>query len=82
MPCLLCMEKAYVLISCDIGTENDLVSRLKETSHIKSVIITYGDYDVVAEIEAQDESDIDAIIISKIRKLEKIRSTITLRVTD
>jgi len=71
-----------VEFSCWYYLSNDLVSRLKEISHIKSVIVTYGDYDVVAEIEAQDESDMDNVIISKIRKLEKIRSTITLRVTD
>jgi DNA-binding Lrp family transcriptional regulator len=44
-------------------------------------MITYGDYDIVVEAETENSEKMDNIIISKIRNLEKIRSTITLRVT-
>ena len=75
------MEKAYILVSCEIGTEQELASKLKEIDAIKHVIITYGDYDIVIEAETSDAAKMDEVITSKIRKLEKIRSTITLRVT-
>ena len=75
------MEKAYILVSCEIGTEQELASKLKEIDAVNHVTITYGDYDIVIEAETSDAAKMDEVITSKIRKLEKIRSTITLRVT-
>lgn len=75
------MEKAYILVSCEIGTEHDLSSKLEQIDEVKHVTITYGDYDIVVEAETDDAKKMDNVITAKIRKLEKIRSTITLRVT-
>ena len=75
------MEKAYILISCDIGKEHELASQLRQFDEIGSVMITYGDYDIVIEAQTEKSEQMDDLITSKIRKLEKIRSTITLRVT-
>ena len=75
------MEKAYILLSCEIGTENDLVKLLREIPEIKVVTITYGEYDIVFEAETRNTEEMDKLITSKIRKLAKIRTTITLRVT-
>ncbi len=75
------MEKAYILLSCEIGKEQELASHLRIISEIKNVMITYGDYDIVLEAETENPKKMDTLITSKIRKLEKIRSTITLRVT-
>ena len=75
------MEKAYILVSCEIGTELELASKLNQIDEIKHVTVTYGDYDIVVEAETNDAAKMDDVITSKVRKLEKIRSTITLRVT-
>ena len=75
------MEKAYILLSCEIGKEQELASHLRIINEIKNVMITYGDYDIVVEAETENPKKMDTLITSKIRKLEKIRSTITLRVT-
>ena len=76
------MEKAYLLLSCEIGTEHDLAAKLLEIDEIKSITITYGEYDIVVEAETENAAQMDNLITSKIRKLEKIRTTITLRVAD
>ena len=76
------MEKAYVLISCEIGTENELFLKLNEFNQVKKVTVTYGEYDLVVEIETETSSQLDDFITTQIRKLAKIRTTITLRVTD
>ena len=76
------MEQAYILIVCEIGTELDLSSKLRDIDEIKNVMITYGDYDIVIEAETDDASKMDDLITTKIRNLEKIRTTITLRVTN
>jgi len=71
-----------MLISCDIGEENSIYSQLKKIPEIKDCTITYGSYDIVAKFETTTLEEMNAVISSKIRRLEKIRSTITLRVTD
>ena len=76
------MEIAYILFSCEIGNENELASLLSKLDEIKEVIITYGDYDIVVKAQTSNSTQMDNLIISKIRKFEKIRSTITLRVTN
>jgi len=75
------MEMAYILLSCEIGKEHELASQLGTINEIKNVMITYGDYDIVVEAKTENSEKMDYLLTSKIRKLEKIRSTITLRVT-
>jgi len=75
------MEQAYMLISCEIGEEHSIYSQLKEIPEIKDCIITYGSYDLVVKFETSTAEELNTVISSKIRKLDKIRSTITLRVT-
>ena len=76
------MEKAYILLSCEIGTEHDLAKQMSAIDAIKNVMITYGEYDVVVEAETENAEKMDNLITSKIRKLEKICTTITLRVSN
>ena len=73
------MEKAFVLISCNIGEEQSVFSKLKEIPENVDCLITYGDYDIVAEFATKDSSSMERVI-TYLRKLDKIRSTITLRV--
>lgn len=76
------MEKAYMLVSCEIGEEHSIYSQLKKIPEIKDCVITFGSYDLVVEFETNTAEEMNTVISSKIRKLDKIRSTITLRVTD
>jgi len=76
------METAYILFSCEIGNENEIASLLSRLGEIKEVMITYGDYDIIVKAQTSNSTQMDNLIISKIRKFEKIRSTITLRVTN
>jgi len=71
-----------MLISCEIGEEQSLCSKLIEIPEIKNCLITFGSYDIVAEFVTDTSIEMNEIITSKIRKLQKIRSTITLRVIN
>jgi len=75
------MEKGFILLSCDIGAEYDLATQLKTIDGIKNATVTYGEYDIVIEAETENEAKMNDLITTKIRKIEKIRSTITLRAT-
>ena len=70
-----------MLISCEIGEEHSIYLQLKNISEIKDCTITFGNYDIVVSLETESMTQLNNIISTKIRKLGKIRSTITLRVT-
>jgi len=72
------MPKAYVLINCNIGAEESVMSQLKEIDLVKEVHGTFGFYDVMGVVEADTVESIRETINRKIRKIEKIRSTLTL----
>ena len=72
------MVSAYVLINCDIGSEEDVISHLKTVDGVKEVHSTFGAYDIIAEIESDNKENLRDVITWKIRKIERIRSTLTL----
>jgi len=76
------MPKAYVLINCDIGSEEFVMSELKEIDLVKEVHGTFGAYDIVVLVETDTVESLRDTITWKIRKLEKIRSTLTMMVIE
>ncbi len=76
------MEKAYILIGCELGSENDIVEKVLKIDKIKDARVVYGDYDIVVEAETDTEAQMDNLITKKIRKLDKVRTTITLGVVN
>ena len=72
------MAKAYVLINCDLGSEDKIISDLRKLEHIKDAVGTFGAYDMVAKVEAETSEQLRETVTWKIRKMDKVRSTITL----
>ncbi len=76
------MPTAYVLINADLGAEEDLVKQLKEIEYVTEVYVVYGVYDVVAKVEAGQMEVVKETITWKIRRLDKVRSTLTMIVVE
>jgi len=74
------VQAAYILISCNMGSEQDVLLEIKKIPEVKTAIITYGEYDIVARVETDSEEQMAQLISSKIRQLQSIRSTVTLHV--
>lgn len=72
------MEIAYILIQCDLGSEEQIINQIMQISEVKEVRGTYGIYDVFCKVQADTKDLLDNVITNKIRKIPKIRSTITL----
>ncbi len=72
------MGYAYVLINCDLGYEEDIISQLKTIDGVKEVHGTFGAYDILAKVKSDDVDKLRDTITWKIRKLDRIRSTLTL----
>ena len=77
------MQRAFVLINCDLGSEASLIKELNQLDTVKESHGTFGPYDIVSVIETDNQDKIRKTISDHIRKLEHIRSTITLmRIED
>ena len=72
------MKKAFVLISCDLGKEEDTLIALRTMNQIKEAHGTWGAYDIIAEVESETAESLRETITWKIRKMPAIRATLTL----
>ena len=72
------MAVAFVLINCELGSEEAVISELKSIEGVKEVHGTFGAYDVLAKVVSDQVEKLRETITWKIRKIPKIRSTLTL----
>jgi DNA-binding Lrp family transcriptional regulator len=72
---------AFVMINAEVGSEHDLVRELKKHSNVRELHPVYGVYDIVVKVEAETMDQLKEVI-SRIRKLDKIRSTLTMTVME
>ncbi len=71
-----------MLINCDVGSEEDVISHLKTIDGVIEVHGTFGAYDIIAEIESDNKKTLRDTVARKIRKIERISSTLTLSITS
>jgi len=75
------MERGFILINCDIGAEDYVIEELKLLSQVKNAHVTFGAYDVIAELQAPTSEEFDQTVSRKIRTISRVESTMTLKVT-
>ena len=81
------MPTAYVLINSDLGTDESIISKIKEVlKDEKDVEFTtqgvYGIYDIVLKISSDNTDILRNIITYKIRKINSVQSTLTMMVVE
>ena len=72
------LATAYVLINCDLGAEESVIEELKHFENVKEIHGVFGVYDIIAKVESQNQDTLRETITWQIRKLDKVRSTLTL----
>lgn len=75
------MKIAYVLLNTELGQESTVEKSLKDVPEVKKVYAIYGVYDFIVKIEAAGMSELKDIITTKIRRIQNIRSSLTLITT-
>ena len=81
------MPTAYVLLNSDLGSDEIIISKVKEildkeekvTYEIQGV---YGVYDIVLKITSDNTDELRSVITNKIRKIDKVQSTLTMMVIE
>ena len=81
------MPTAYVLINSDLGTDDSIISKIKEIlKNEKNIEFTtqgvYGVYDIVLKIASDNTDVLRNLITNKIRKINKVQSTLTMMVIE
>jgi len=84
------VSTAFVLINTDLGEGTDVAEALRGIQEVKDVYGVYGVYDYVVRLEAEtmqhlkDETmqHLKETITTKIRRLNHVRSTLTMIVVE
>ena len=72
------MTTAYVLINCDLGCEKAIIDELKQLANIKEAHGILGAYDILVKLESANVETLRETIMWKIRKMGRVKSTLTL----
>ncbi|MHA2495126.1 MAG: Lrp/AsnC family transcriptional regulator [Candidatus Hodarchaeales archaeon] len=76
------MPTAFVLVNSEIGAEEQVLETLRQVNEVKEAYMVYGVYDIVARVEAPEMDVLKTIILTEIRGLESVRSTLTMIVVE
>ena len=76
------MPTAYVLINCDLGSEDDIIRELKKMPETVEVSGVYGVYDIIAKVSSDSMEKLRETITWHVRKIDKVRSTLTMIVIE
>ncbi len=71
-------ETAFVLIGCDLGYEKQIIHEIKQLEDVKEAHEVFGAYDILTKVESANEKNLRDTITWKIRRLNRVRSTLTL----
>ncbi len=76
------MPIAFVLINTEIGSESEVLEALKKIDAVEEAYMVYGVYDVVAKVKANTMDKLKEIVTWHVRRLDKVRSTLTMIVIE
>ena len=72
------MHSAFILMNAELGKENQIVKELHKIPHVTEVYPVYGVYDVIMVLEADSMETLRETITTKVRKIDGIKSTLTM----
>ena len=76
------MPEAFVLMNAELGSEESIVNELKKIDLVKHVYQVYGVYDIAALVEGESMDKVKETITWKLRKLNGVKSTLTMIVME
>ncbi len=74
--------KAYILIKTRAGEIHEVVKSLRKLDGVTEAHMTFGPFDVVAEVETTDIAKLGAITASGIQPIPGVEQTLTCLAVD
>ena len=75
------LASAFVLINTELGQEPNVFKALKSVSEVTEAHQVYGVYDIIVKVETESMEELKDILHQKLRRMDGIRSTLTMIVT-
>lgn len=72
------VARAFVLINVETGSEDEVLTKLRNMKRVKAAYSVYGIYDLIANVEAETVEELKDAVLTEVRGLEKVASTVTL----
>ena len=81
------MSIAFVLVNTELNFDMEIIGKIKDILADEKDIEyeiqgVYGIYDIVLKISSNNEEKLRVIITNKIRKIDKVQSTLTMKVIE
>ncbi len=81
------MPTAYVLLNSDLGSDENIIKKVKEILDSEESVKyevqgVYGVYDIILKVTSDNSEKLRAVITNKIRKIDKVQSTLTMMVIE
>jgi DNA-binding Lrp family transcriptional regulator len=76
------MPKAFILINVELGYETEVLKQLREVPDVMEAALVYGACDIAAKVETDSEDRLKDVIGSKVRRVDRVRSTLTTIVIE
>ncbi len=70
--------KAYVLISLSGNGEREMLDDLRAMKEVSNVYLLFGEWDIIAEVNAENPDALATFVIDKIRTNPEVKLTSSL----
>jgi DNA-binding Lrp family transcriptional regulator len=72
------VPRAFVLFNVESDSEDEVLEELKKIEGMQEAYVSYGAYDLIAIVKADTMEKLLDAITNKMRKINKVRKTLTL----
>ena len=72
------MAVGFVLIGVEPKRDREVYDKLLKIEEIVEIYPLFGEYDLIAKVEAKDYESIGAVVVEKVRSVGGVRTTKTL----
>ena len=76
------MSLAYILINSELGKEDKLIKKLRALHEVIEAYLTYGVYDIIVKVEAENKQVLKDTVFTRIRKMDEVHTTLTMIVLE
>ncbi len=77
------MPRAFILINTEIGSSiAEALKDLKNVEGVDEAFAVYGVYDIIARVRAESMDKLKEIVTWRIRRIDKVRTTLTMMVVE
>ncbi len=74
--------KAYILIDIRVGAVAEAVGHLRRIEHVVEAHMTFGPFDAIAVVDAEDINHLGRILANEIQPVPGVTETLTCMTVD